>query len=111
MARAGCALLLGVERMLALFVEFVLQFQAGVIGFNGANAFGDVVDEAVHVPLAEFLGGDGTITGIVIGETRVPPDAGVKAFGKFLAVKVGAGFVFGAVEMDEVGVRDERVGG
>ena len=37
-------LLLGVERMMTFFVELILQSEAGVIGFHGADRFLDGVD-------------------------------------------------------------------
>src|SRR5262249_9852240 len=86
-----CRLLLCVERMLALFVEFVLQLQAVFIGFDGFQCFDNGADPAFQIPFAEFLARDGAVAGIVIGKARVPPDAGVNVFGKLHASLVRAG--------------------
>ncbi len=97
--------------MLGILVELVLEFEAGVVGFNGAKPFDNGVNPAVEIPLAEFGARDGAVPGIVIGETRVPPNACVDLFGEFDAALVSAGFLLGAIEMDEAGVRDQGVGG
>src|SRR5260370_29467439 len=55
-----------VQGVFALFVEFVLEFEALVVGLCGANGFDGGSDPIVHVPLAEFTRGDLTITGAMI---------------------------------------------
>ena len=103
--------MLCVERVFGLFVEFVLKFEAGVVGFDGAECFDDGANPAVEIPLAEFFHGDGAIAGIVIREAGVPPDASVNVLRKLDAGLVGAGFLFGAIEMNEIRMRDQSVGG
>ena len=95
--------------MFALLEEFVLKSKALVIGFDGADGFDNGGDPVVHVPFAQFAASDGAVTGIVIGETGVPPNTGVKAFRKIDAMLVGARFGGGAVEVHEIGARDEGV--
>ena len=102
---------LRVERMFALFVKFVLELEALVVGLCGANGFDDGGDPIVHVPLAELASSDGAVTGIVIGKAAVPPDAGVDVFGQAEVLLVAAGFAGGAIEVDEVGVGDHGVRG
>ncbi len=89
--------------MFALFVEFVLELEALVVGLCGANGFDGGGDPVVHVPLAEFPGGDGAVTGVVVRKACVPPDAGVHAFWQVHSFLVAAGFAGGAIEVDEVG--------
>ena len=60
--------------MFALLVKFILELETLVVGFYGANGFDGGGNPIVHVPLAEFFGGDGAVTGIVIREAGVPPD-------------------------------------
>src|SRR5467141_1365346 len=100
-----------IEGMFALFVEFVLEFEALLVGFRGANGFDDSGDPVVHVPLAEFTGGHRTVTGVVVREAAVPPDAGVDIVRQVYAFLVCAGFAGGAIEVDEVGTRNHGVGG
>ncbi len=103
-------LLLGLKRVFGFFVEFVLEFEAGVVGFDGTKGFDDGTYPRIDVPLAEFFCGDGAVTGIVIWKTGVPPNTGVDIFGKFDATLIGAGFLFGAIEVHEIGTSHQRVG-
>ena len=64
--------------MFALFGEFVLQLQAGVIGLDSADGFDDCIDPVFQAPLAEILRCDGAITRIVIWKPCVPPDPSVE---------------------------------
>src|SRR5215469_7738678 len=73
-----CLLLLGVQRMFGFFVKLILQSEALLIGFDGLNGFHDGLNPVVHFELTEFARGDRTISGVVIRETRVPPDSSVK---------------------------------
>lgn len=90
--------------MFGFFVELVLEFEAGVIGFDGAKAFDNSSNPPVEIPLAKFRTGDGAVAGIMVGEAGVPPDACVDLFGELDATLVGAGFLFGSIEMDKIGV-------
>src|SRR5579862_7801095 len=45
----------------------------------------------------------------MVGESRVPPDAGVNIFGNFLASLVCAGFVGRAVLVNEIGTRNHHL--
>ena len=47
--------LLGVQGVLALFVEFVLDFQAGLVRFDGADRFHDRRNPALDVPLTQLF--------------------------------------------------------
>src|SRR5882672_6833071 len=96
-------LLLRIERVFALFVKFVLQLQACVINLDCPKSFDHGLNPAFEVPLTEFFGGDGAIAGIVIGEARIPPDAGINLLRKFYASLVRARFLFGAVNVNKVG--------
>src|SRR5258708_7135410 len=91
-----------VQGVFALFVEFVLEFEALVVGFRGANDFDDGSDPIVHVPLAELARGDRTVTGVMIRKAGVPPDAGVNVFGQVQAFLVNAGFCGRAFEVNQV---------
>src|SRR5580692_280267 len=97
--------------MFALFVEFVLELQALVVGLGCANGFDDGGDPIVHVPFTELASSDRAISGVVIGKAAVPPDAGVNVFGQADAFLVGAGFAGGSVEVHQIGVGDHGVGG
>ena len=103
--------MLRVERMLGFFVEFVLKLEAGVVGLDSAERFDDGCDPAIEIPLAEFFHGDGAVTRIVIREAGIPPDARVNILRKFDASLIGAGFLFGAIEMNKIRMRDQSVGG
>lgn len=105
------SLRLRIQRVLALFIEFVLQLQAYVVGFDGSDRFDDCIDPPIHLKFSQLFCRCGTVTGVVIGEARVLPDTGVDVFGKGLAVLVGAGFGVGAVEVDRVGAGDQHLRG
>src|SRR5712664_4703227 len=81
-----------VKWMFALFVEFVLEFEALIVCLCGANGFDGGGDPIVHVPLAEFPGGDRTVTGIMVRKAAVPPDTGVHVVRQVHASLVAAGF-------------------
>src|SRR5581483_4967695 len=66
-----------VERVRALFVELVLQLDAFVVRFCGADGFNNSAGIALHVPLAELFRGNRAVARIVIGKPGVPPDAGI----------------------------------
>src|SRR4029077_1045704 len=112
-ARVGRGLILRprIKRMLALFIEFVLELEALVVGLYSANGFDDGGNPIVHVPFAEIARGDRTVSGVVVGKAGVPPDAGVYIFGQVQAFLVGAGFGGGAFDVDQVGPRDHSVRG
>src|SRR5712691_4290522 len=67
-----------IERMLAFFIEFVLEFQALIVSLDGANGFDGYHNPIVHVPLAQLFGSDGAVTRIMVRKPGVPPDAGVQ---------------------------------
>src|SRR5260370_14958408 len=107
----GLILRTRIKRMLAIFIEFVLELEALVVGLCGANGFDDGGNPIVHVPFAEFARGERTVYGVVVGKAGVPPDAGVYIFGQGQAFLVGAGFGGGAFDVNEVGPRDHSVRG
>src|SRR5439155_26177969 len=97
------AVLLGrVQRMLAPLVELILQAQALLVRFHGADGLRDAVDPRLRLELAELARRHGTFAGIVIGETRVPPDAGVQPFRQLQARLIGTRFLRGAIQVHEV---------
>src|SRR6266568_1143260 len=98
-----------VQGVFALFVEFVLEFEALVVGFRGAHGFDDGSDPIVHVPLTELARGDRTVTGVMIRKAGVPPDAGVNVFGQMQAFLVDAGFSGGPFNVHEVWAGDHGV--
>jgi hypothetical protein len=89
--------------VLALFVELILQLEARVVGFHGADCLHQSIDPPIHLKLSQLLGCGGAVAGIVVGKARVPPDAGVDIFGKILTMLVGAGFARGAIDVDVSG--------
>src|ERR1700674_596956 len=98
------------ERMFALFVKLVLEFEARVVTLRGANGFYDGSDPSFHVPLAKFFGRDGAVAGVMIRESRVPPDSSVEIFGQLHALLILAGFACSAVEVNEIRARDDHIG-
>src|SRR5579885_200956 len=97
--------------MAALFIELVLQFQTFVVRFHRADCPYDGVYPALQVGFALLLGSGGSVAGIVIGESRVPPDASVDIVREFHTLLVGAGFVPGPIYVNQVRAGDEHVGG
>src|SRR5947207_14649204 len=83
-------------RMLAPLVELILQSQALLVRFDRADPLHDGVDPRLRLEVAELARRDGAFTRIVIGEARVPPDAGVEAFRKLQARLIGARLLPGA---------------
>src|SRR3989475_3656398 len=73
-------LLRRVERMLAPLVELILQSQACLISFDRADRLHDAVDPRLRFELAELARCRGAFARLVIGGTRIPPDAGGQAF-------------------------------
>jgi len=65
----------------------------------------------VHVPLAEFPGGDRTVTGVMVRKAAVPPDAGVHVVRQVHEFLVAAGFAGGAIEVHQVRPGDHSVRG
>ena len=100
-----------VEWMFALFVELILDFQAGVIRLRRTNGFDDRGNPALHVPFTQFFRGHRTIAGIVIREARVPPNAGVEKVGQVLAFLIRAGLTLGPIGVRQFRVRVERIRG
>src|SRR2546426_6526778 len=92
--------------MLAPLVELVLQSQAFLVGFDGADRLYDAVDPRLRLEIAELTRRGGTFPGIVIRETRVPPDAGVETFRQLQARLIGTRFLRRAIQMHEVGSSD-----
>ena len=104
-AAGTAALRLRVQRMFALLVELILQFQAGVVGFHCFDRLYDRIHPPLHLIFAQLFRGRGAFAGIMEGEARVPPDTGIDAFGETLAVLVGAGFVRRAPDRDDAARR------
>src|SRR5260370_37689831 len=53
----GLILRTRIKRMLALFIEFVLELEALVVGLCGANGFDRGANPIVHVPFAQLACG------------------------------------------------------
>ena len=83
--------------MCALFVEFVLQFEAHVVGFDGGDDFAYGINPPFHLIFAQLTGCGRALAGIVIGKACIPPDAGVDALRQVQAMLVGARFACRAV--------------
>src|SRR5256886_14247378 len=67
------------QRVLAPLVELVLQAQALLVGFDGADRLDDPVDPRLRLELAELAGCRGAFARVVIREPRIPPDPGIEA--------------------------------
>src|SRR6267378_3377975 len=94
------------QRMLAPLVELILQSHALLISLDGVNRLHDPVDPCLCFELAELARRRSAFTRIVVGETRVPPDAGVQPFRQLQARLIGAGFLRRAIQVHEVGPGD-----
>src|SRR6266567_6484239 len=103
-------LLRRVQRVLAPLVELALQSQALLISLDGANRLHDAVDPRLGFELAELARRRGAFARIVIGETRIPPDAGVQALRQLQARLIGTGFLRRAIQVYEVGPRNHAQG-
>src|ERR1700678_281039 len=98
MLSAECPSRLRMQRMRALFVELVLQLEAHIVGLHRADCLGDRIDPPIHLKFAQLLRGYGTVAGVMVGEARVPPDAGVNIFRQILTMLVSAGFAARAIK-------------
>src|SRR6478672_6379393 len=80
-AQAGLTRVLprGVQRMLAPLVELVLEPQTFLVRLDGADRLHDGIDPRLRLERAELARRDGAFAGVVVRESRVPPDAGVQA--------------------------------
>ena len=76
------SLLLRIEGVFGVLEELVLQLEAFVVGLDGLDCLGDLARPLLLIELAEFLVGGRRVACIVIGEPRVPPDAGVDGAGQ-----------------------------
>src|SRR5580692_7368157 len=95
-------LLLCIEWVPRILEKLVLQLEAGVIGLDGLEGCCDLRRPCILVKFAELSGGGFALACVVVGETCVPPDAGVNGGGKGIAVLVGAGLLGGSIHVDEV---------
>src|SRR5215469_6692841 len=75
--RAGTSLP-GIERVLGFFIEFVLQFEAGLISLHRPDAPNDAVDPGIHAVLAQFFRGHRSVSRIVLREPGVPPNSRIQ---------------------------------
>src|SRR6266566_4933476 len=85
-------LLRRIQRVCALFVEFVLQFETHVVGFDGDDDFANRIDPPFHLVFPQLTGCGRALAGIVIGKACIPPDSGVDALRQVHAMLVGARF-------------------
>src|ERR1700674_5445374 len=63
-----------VQRRLALFIEFVLDFEACVVAFRRANSFDREADPIVHVPFAQYFFFHGAVAPTVVWKLPLPPN-------------------------------------
>src|SRR5215467_4026175 len=82
-----------VERVLAPLVELVLKPQTYLVRFHGADRLDDGIDPRLRLELAELARRDGAFAGVMIRESRVPPDAGVQTIWQFHAPLIGPRFL------------------
>src|SRR5215469_2214193 len=76
---------LRIQRVRALFVEFLLQFWTDVVGFHLLDRFHHGIDPPIHLVFTELLRCGSAFARVVEREAGVPPDAGVDIFGNFLS--------------------------
>src|SRR5918996_5886704 len=74
-AIAPSHLLASIQRTPAPLVELILQAQTLLVGFDGADRLHDAVDPRLRRELTELAGRDGSLAGVVVRESRIPPDA------------------------------------
>src|SRR5215211_3466367 len=67
-----------VQRVLAPLVELVLKPQTFLVRLDGADGLHDGVDPRLRLELPKLARRNGAFTGVVVRESRVPPDAGVQ---------------------------------
>jgi len=79
-----------------------LQFEALVIGLDGLESLGDLLRLLLLLILAQLLVARFALTGVMIGETRIPLDATVDSIGQRVAVEVRAGLFLSAIHVHEV---------
>jgi len=72
-------LLFGVQRMMAFFVKFVLEFEAVVVRFYGTDGFFDGVNPGFYAGFAQFLGG--------YSSHRQNSDSGKRAYHQIAGVR------------------------
>jgi hypothetical protein len=56
------SLLLGVERMLDLFVKYILNRHRGLISLDRTNCLHQAIDPVLHLEFAKFASGGGTVS-------------------------------------------------
>src|SRR5436305_2599902 len=103
-------LLRGVEWMLAPLVELVLQPETLLVRLDGADRLHDGVDPSSRLELPELARRDRAFTGVVVRESRVPPDASVQIPRQSQAALIGTGFLRGPIEVHEIRSRDHAHG-
>src|SRR5262249_44282546 len=97
-----------VERVLAPLEELLLQLQARLVPFYGAGPPYDRGDPRLGLRNTQPARRRGAVAGVVVGEARVPPDAGVEALGqRRQPPHVGAGLLRRAIEVHQVGPGDQ----
>ena len=70
-------LLICIQWMFGLVEEFVLQFQAGLVGLHSAYSIHNSATPTVHFEGAKLFCGGRTVARVVLWEARVPPNGGV----------------------------------
>lgn len=56
----------------ALFIEFVLQFEAHVVGFDGSDDIAHRINLPFNLVFAQLMACGRAVTGIVIGKACLP---------------------------------------
>src|SRR3954453_16099161 len=97
--------------MFRVLKELVLKAQAFLVCLDRTNRVDYLIRPCLHIELAQLLRCGSTLSSVVIWESRVPPNAGVNAFGKIQSFLIGTGFAGGTVEVDQVRPRNHRVRG
>src|SRR6266536_5728680 len=103
-------LLRRVQRMPAPLVELILQSQALLVSLDRAYGLHDAVDPVLRLELTQLARCRGAFAGVVIREPRIPPDAGVDAVGQMQARLIRPRFLWGAIQVHEVGPGDHANG-
>ena len=86
------ALLLRINRVFRLLEELLLKARTYRIRFDRSNRISKIGSHRFHVKFAQLFSCSRTISGIMIRELRVPPDARINAGREILAIQVSTRF-------------------
>ena len=71
-------LLFGIQWMLRFIVKLILQAQTVLVSLYCLDNACNRLDPPVHLKFAKLAGGKRAVARIMIGETGIPPDSGVR---------------------------------